>query len=195
MSRLLLIFILIFSFQSLTKADDISDYQIEGMSIGDSALNFFSKERIDKRKQKGFIYPSKVFYSATIYDEPKFELYNHVQFHIKTADKKYIIESIGGQIEFKNDINNCYIELEKISLQFKNEYDYIDYIDTGILEHTDGVSGNVRSIYITLKSKDEIVIECYDYNKATEKNGQVDHLLIALDSKDFAYWLHNKAYK
>ena len=39
----LIAFILILSFQSLTKADDISDFEIEGISIGDSLLNFFNK--------------------------------------------------------------------------------------------------------------------------------------------------------
>ena len=46
MNRLILILILMFSFQSLTKADDIRDFQIEGMSIGDSALDFFTKKKL-----------------------------------------------------------------------------------------------------------------------------------------------------
>ena len=48
--RLLLILILTFSFQSLTKADDIRDFEIEGMSIGDSALDYFTKNEINNRK-------------------------------------------------------------------------------------------------------------------------------------------------
>ncbi len=28
-------------------ADDIRDFQIEGMSVGDSALDYFSKKKID----------------------------------------------------------------------------------------------------------------------------------------------------
>ena len=43
MKRLLLIIILTFSFQTLTTADDIKDFQIEGMSIGDSLLDFLDK--------------------------------------------------------------------------------------------------------------------------------------------------------
>ena len=35
---------LIFSLQSWAKADDISDFEIEGMSVGDSALDYFSEE-------------------------------------------------------------------------------------------------------------------------------------------------------
>ena len=42
------VLVLIFSFQSWTKADDISDFEIEGMSIGDSLLNYFSEEEILK---------------------------------------------------------------------------------------------------------------------------------------------------
>ena len=34
------IIILIFSFQSLTKADDIKDFQIEGISIADTLLKY-----------------------------------------------------------------------------------------------------------------------------------------------------------
>ncbi len=46
MKRLLLILILTFSFQSWTKADDISDFEIEGITIGDSLLDHFSKNEI-----------------------------------------------------------------------------------------------------------------------------------------------------
>ena len=42
------VLILIFSFQSLTKADDIRDFEIEGISIGDSLLDHFSIARINK---------------------------------------------------------------------------------------------------------------------------------------------------
>ena len=44
----LTVLVLIFSLQSWTKADDISDFEIEGISIGDSVLDFFSKEEIKK---------------------------------------------------------------------------------------------------------------------------------------------------
>ena len=46
MKRLLLILILTFSFQSLTKADDINEFEIEGMSVGDSLLDYFNEEEI-----------------------------------------------------------------------------------------------------------------------------------------------------
>ena len=51
MKKILIIFLFLFNLQSLTKADDISDFEIEGMSIGDSALDYFSKEEINKTKK------------------------------------------------------------------------------------------------------------------------------------------------
>ena len=41
------IIILIFSFQSLTKADDIKDFQIEGISIADTLLKYATNQQID----------------------------------------------------------------------------------------------------------------------------------------------------
>ena len=46
MKKLLLILILTFNFQSSTIADDIRDFEIEGISIGDSLLDHFSKDQI-----------------------------------------------------------------------------------------------------------------------------------------------------
>ncbi len=185
-----LMVILLLFFNTFVKADDIKDFEIEGMSIGDSALDFFKEDKLLERKKKGFVYPKDNFYSATIHQDPKFQLYNNVQLHIKKNDNNYIIYSIGGQIEFPNDINSCYKELEKITLQFKNDFDYTNFYDSGIVDHVDKISGTVRSVYITLTKKNEIVIECYDYNKTTqEKKGHVDMLNIALDSSEFSQWL------
>ena len=65
MKILLSILILVFSLQSWTKADDISEFQIEGISIGDSALNFYSKKEI-KKFMKEFYPNSKKFYLMEI---------------------------------------------------------------------------------------------------------------------------------
>ncbi len=196
MKIFLSVLVLIFSLQSWTKADEINEYTIEGMSIGDSALDFFSEERLEERKKVGFVYPNKDFFSATMYNDPKFEIYDNVQFHFKNNDSNYIIYSIAGQVDYKNNtISDCYGELESISSEFKNDFDYENFVDTGIIEHIDDQSGKVRSVFITLKSKDEIVIECYDYTKEVEEKGLKDHMLIAIDSKEFSHWLHKVAYK
>ena len=48
MKKLLLILILMLGFQTLVKADDIRDFEIEGMSIGDSLLDYFAINEFTK---------------------------------------------------------------------------------------------------------------------------------------------------
>ena len=43
----LAILFFIFNLQSYTKADDVRDFEIEGISIGDSLLNKFSRDEIE----------------------------------------------------------------------------------------------------------------------------------------------------
>ena len=61
------------SLQSWTKADDIKDFEVEGISIGDSALDHFSKKEIDDRASIGN-YKSKKFKYATL-ESDKFKIY------------------------------------------------------------------------------------------------------------------------
>ena len=48
MKVLLSVLILISSLQSFVRADDIRDFEIEGMSIGDSLLDYLKKDEIRK---------------------------------------------------------------------------------------------------------------------------------------------------
>ena len=50
MRSFFLVLILIFGLQSWTKADDIRDFEIEGMSVGDSLLNYMSLEKLNSSK-------------------------------------------------------------------------------------------------------------------------------------------------
>ena len=104
MKRLLLILILTLSFQSLTNADDISDFEIEGISIGDSLLNFVSKEYINN--QKPFTYPkSKKFKEYRV--DMELLQYDMVTVTVKASDNKYIIYSMMADLSFINNFNKC----------------------------------------------------------------------------------------
>ena len=72
------VLVLIFSFQSWTKADDIRDFEIEGMSIGDSLLDFFSEEEIRYKKNDAFHYINNKFLIIGIEDS-SFTTYEIVQ--------------------------------------------------------------------------------------------------------------------
>ena len=66
----LAVLVLIFSFQSWTKADDIRDFEIERMSIGDSLLDYMT---IDEIKQNTIQYwtDKKKYYVVGMIDNLK----------------------------------------------------------------------------------------------------------------------------
>ena len=98
------VLILIFSLQSWTKADDISDFEIEGISIDDSLLDYTSKQDIIDTSDAP--YNSKKFsmYSNLFKEGSKYEGY---LVHYKTDDPKFIIEALQGMILFENNFSEC----------------------------------------------------------------------------------------
>jgi len=100
------LFLILFSFSTPSFADDISDFQIEGMSIGDSLLDYYDKEDIESRiKNRPYYYPgSKKFVVIAFYLENKNTFYQ-LHFHIKTKDKKFIIHSLKGVSD--KPLNEC----------------------------------------------------------------------------------------
>ena len=190
MKKLLFILILTFTFKSWVNADDISDFQIEGISVGDSAINYFSKEIIDKRKHKGFVYPDKSFYSITFYDEDSFNTYDAVQLHLKAKDSNYTIYSIAGRIFFDNKYNDCVKKMNNILPELKTVFKEANFNDHGTITWTNTQNHKVKtkSYFLTLRSGDEIALECYD--QPVDAN-IIDGLNLAIDSKEFVDFLSN----
>ena len=93
-----------FSFQSWTKADDIRDFEIEGMSIGDSALSFYSKNLIDNIKS--YYRGSKKYYKVSLEPPTNTDKFERIQMHILEADNSYIIHSISGLIFYEDKKNS-----------------------------------------------------------------------------------------
>jgi len=92
----LTVLLLLVYFQLGSKADDIREFEIEGMSVGDSLLDFFSKNEIEEEIKSAMFYPkSKKFMIISLVPKDV-EQYENINFHIKSNDKKYIIYSIKG---------------------------------------------------------------------------------------------------
>ena len=90
----------ILSFSASTYADDIRDFEIDGMSIGDSLLDYFSRDKILNARNYDE-YPSDMkFRIIDIYTENKF--YEGIQFYYIPGDEKFIIQSLNGRKFFSN---------------------------------------------------------------------------------------------
>jgi len=195
MKRLLLILILTFSFQSWTKADDIKDFEIEGISIGDSLLDYFSQEEINNF----FIieYPSSNrFVGWETSPSIKFKEYKTMAFHVKSDDNKYEIFSIKGMLDYPNNINECLVKKEEIIDTIKN---HISYDDTYSYEDDFGNKIGKSIAYITdfdLSDGSAIRVWCSTWDKKNETAKYwTDTLNVGAGSKLWFDFLQNEAYK
>ena len=74
MRLFIIVLVLILSFQSWTKADVAKDFEIEGMTIDDSLLDFFSEKEIIKNKQEAQ-YPNDDHILTSFYKHKNFTTY------------------------------------------------------------------------------------------------------------------------
>ena len=87
MKKLLAIIVLSLCFITTSHADDIGDFQIEGISIGDSALNYFSEEEIKKNIRKNsYVNSDGKFYDANLNNFKFFKTYKNIQVNFKKND-------------------------------------------------------------------------------------------------------------
>jgi hypothetical protein len=179
-----------------SQAEDIRDFQIAGIGIGDSLLNFYSEtEILDQKKITGFLFKNKEYFSArfTAIDN---DVYEKIQVQIKDNDPKYIIHSLEG-INFFKSMNSCKDDNKKISNDIKKLF---PSSKKRIIETKHGADPSGKSfVYITklnLKSGAAVLISCYDWSdEITTSKGWKDNLKVIIDSKEFNYWLNNKANK
>ena len=77
------VLILLLSLQSWTKADDIRDFEIEGISIGDSLLDHFSEAEIKNGIRNMNIYSDDSFYDVEIYNLDLSAEFKNLSFSLK----------------------------------------------------------------------------------------------------------------
>ena len=192
MRNFLLILILTFSFQTLTKADDIRDFEIEGMSVGDSLLDYFDKNEI----KKSFVYKSDKYYlfSSRKYNSKN---YDGVQFHIKKNDTKFFIAAIEGLKVFDGNFNNCLKLKALIVKDLKNDFSNSNIVDDEGNHDYDptGKSKYYRtSISINPQAKYfNMTVTCYDWSKKIEDKYS-DKLSVAISNDEFNIFTNDEAY-
>ena len=195
MKKLLTIIILGLLWSNTTQAEDINDFEIEGISLGDSLLDYFTEKEIKNPGAKNiYFYPnSRKFYeivlnlNSTIYDE--------IQFSLKDKDDSYKIYNINGTIFFKQNISKCHDkknEIESDLSKILNMNEVNIYPETG--KHTVDKTGRstYEAVWYVFKSGDHVGVICTDYH--IDMNNQ-DSLKLLISSKEYNNFLRTEAYE
>ena len=187
MKKFLVILILILTFQTQSQADDIRDFQIEGMSIGDSLLDFVNEDKILKeleRNKDDYHWTDGKFGDVYIYEET--ENYEYISASVKIKDKKYIIYSVRGMIDYE-DVNVCFKKQKEISDQIQETFSNAKKTKNTFKASADPSGESlIHAIYFDFDSGGSIQVTCYEFSKkVTSANG----LDVAISSAKHIEWL------
>ena len=180
MKIFILVLILIFSLQSFTKANDIRDFEIEGISIGDSALDYFSNNELKKSTDSQ---PQIEIYSKIFFNR-EWILYEAIQISYKNSDKNKIIVGIGGVIDFPNNINSCKSEMYKISSELTRLFPNAIKKDWGKYKMPTN-----QGHYFPITFDFKIYLEHGFMSRLNKETGITDNLKVSLFSADYSEYL------
>ena len=171
-------------------ADDIRDFQIEGMSIGDSLLDYVSEGEITKKK---YYYPKSKKFVAFEKEVSSFKTYESFRVHFKDDDKKYIIKSLEGVISYKNNIEDCYKKMDEIIEELSSVFKDAHKNEAETSIHPGDKSGKSKftDAQFILQSGGGGRAVCYDWGAKTKV---LDTLNVDMSTKEIIYFLDNEAF-
>ena len=186
--KILLILILTLSFQSLVKSDDIKDFEIEGMSIGDSLLKFYSKNKIENNLRN--FYNDDTYLISVLPTLEDNTMYEYLQVHFKKNDKNYIVEGIDGLIDI--DIKECLKMQEDVKDEISTIFKNISVSGPNVYSHAADPSDRSTTTHYEWSLKNSIIeVVCYDF---VEPVTYPDGLNVAMQTINLQNWLNAKAY-
>ena len=177
MKKILLIILLI-PLQSYAK--NISDFDIERISIGDSALQFINEENLlalQTKSEKNAEYKESVFIPNNKEAE-----YSMISIAYKNNDRDFIIESIEAYINYKKDFKNCLIKKKDIINTVSNLDKEVEWITKNYEDD------KIKSYftYAIFKTRHIMMLYCNDYLNSTD-----DNFSVYIRTIDYHLWKNN----
>ena len=173
-------------------ADDIKDFQIEGVSIGDSILDYYSEETIKKETEE--VWPNTTY--VQFCSEGNLNDFQYLCFAYLKKDKKYTIHQLSGETDLTFD--NCLKELELNVSALESLFSDAKIDTRKRFKHrSDKKKKSIGSdVQFTLKDGSLASVYCMDWSdEMTEKKGWTDYLAVSLATKKFVKWNRTKAFK
>ena len=205
MKKILWIVLLGFLITTSAHTDNIKDFKIENMSIGESALNYFIESEIENGELDWFNYSYKEYSTSLVSGKG---IYDWFKISYKSNDDNFVIEGLVG-IVVKQNYNNakCNKEIDAAALnilglfkntkQRKKKIDKFTYNPRKVFqESSQSGKSTVTSVSFDFRDKGKIILSCYDMDTATNQINspikdinQFDTFRIDIRSKVFKNYL------
>ena len=163
---------------TIAHSDNIEDFKIENISIGDSALDYFNETELVNGELDWFNYSYKEFATSLVSGKG---IYDWLKISYRSDDDNFKIEGlIGIVVKKKYDDVKCNEELDSAALNisglFKNikrskKKSYrVAYNPRKVFQElSQSGKSTATSILFDFKNKGEIILSCYDMDKATNQ--------------------------
>ena len=177
MKKIFFLIIWILTFQTQSLADNIRYFQIEDMSIGDSALDYFSESQLEDNEQGWHNYNYTEYSTSYV---PSKGIYNWFLVSYKNDDNNFTIEALAAGLEKSNYDNKkeCNNKLDAVALKiselFKNTAKekkkfYKLKADAARTYPFTGKS-NVTSLSFNFLNGAKIILGCYNMDKKAKED-------------------------
>jgi hypothetical protein len=199
---IVLLFSIFFLSSPSVFAEDLSDFQIEGISIGDSLLDYMTEEAILAEieiNKNDYYYLNEPNKYSEIYSDKNLQTFDSIAFivknnptskYISNKNEKYIIVSIRGLIDFTNDFDGCIEKrdeiVEELSIVFpsaRKTEDFFEHSANGTI---------IDAIYLEFDSGGHSEVSCMDYEETYRiKMNWNDNLSVSIDPEEIILWLQD----
>ena len=176
MKKIFFLIIWVLTFQTQSLGDNIKYFKIEGMSIGDSALDYFSESQLEDNEQGWHNYSYNEYSTSYI---PGKGIYNWFLVSYKNDDNNFIMEGIIGGVEINNyDNKKCINKLDNFALNisesFKNtaQEKRKTYEIAAEASQTYPFTGKSTTTSLSFNFLDgaKIILACYNMDKEVKEN-------------------------
>ena len=186
MKKFFFLIIFVLFFQNISLSDDIRYFEIEGMKIGDSALDYFNESELEDKEQGWHNYSYKEYSTSLM---PGKGIYNWFLVSYKNEDSNFIIEALVGGVEKMNYNNEeCANNIDSFALNISNNLKIPANLKKKTYKLAEDASRNcpftgkseVTSLSFNFIDEAEIILSCYMMNKETNQN---ESLLTLISNK------------
>ena len=188
------LFLILLSFSNSIYADDIKEFEIEGISIGESLLEYLSKEQIISEievNKPTYNYLNEDFGEVYLFESS--DKYYALSFMVKPKDKYFNIYSVTGLIDYDNKIEQCFTKKKEIVKEFSLIFNNATQREETLEFNWDPTGESITYItYFDFENGDYARVSCSKYKKSLKiENNWADGLSVKIGKKEILEWFDN----
>ena len=202
---LILLFSLFLLSSTAVFADDISDFEIEGISIGDSLLDYMTEDEILEEIElySGYQYlnePNKYIEIYLQKDSPTYEYLsvfiknNSLNQYLTNKNETYTILAFGGMINYIEDFDSCLQKQDEILEVVTGMFPNAQKKERNLV-HGGDPSGEsiINGVYFHFDSGAVIEVACYNFEETFRIENKWDEgLAFTVYSEEIYNWFSDR---